>query len=246
MTRYGYRLVGVAAFVILFALGLSTVHANSSVPSGCAVSGALPTLHVGGRDGMVFAQAAYEFDANCVPVLVEYIRLDHVPDWVVFPEQAPVKFKTVPRRIVPLEGHAMSGFGTYSINAVNTCHAKTWEEDAPGLDMIWVQDDQIYTWNSSTVTLGQGSTSAGTGFSWWYINSGPTGTGGYYSSQQAWAHGQAGFYCNGGPFCGGGPTYYITLKNDTTMDYLGGCSGYGSYTGSVVPGGRVTYNVWKS
>jgi len=207
---------------------------------GCSGSWTFPPLYVGGADGAVFAQAAYEFDKNCQPILVSHVRLDYVPESVSQPERPPYRTETVP--IVPPPPPHEEGPG---IEAVDTCHLRTWEEDAPGLDMIAVQVDQTYSWNGSTVTLSNGSTAATTYFSWWYINGSPYGWAGYNSSQVAYSNGRASFYCNGGLFCGGGPSYHITLYSYMTVDYQGGCGGYGTYSGTVVPFGRVLYNVWK-
>ena len=208
---------------------------------GCTGSWAFPPLYVGGENGAVFAQAAYEFDENCEPVLVEQIRLNYVPAFVEG-EQEPVETRTVP--IIP-PADPDEKDGDLGIDAVDTCHLRTWEEDVIGLDMIAVQVDQTYSWNGRTVTLSSGSVTATTYFYWWYISSGPSGSSGYYSSQVAYANGQASFYCNGGPFCGGGPAYHITLYDYMTVDYQGGCGGYGVYSGTFVPFGRVLYNVWK-
>ena len=111
--------------------------------------------------------------------------------------------------------------------------------------MIAVQQDQTYSWNGSTVTLSNGSTTATLYFSWWHISSGPSNSAGYITSQVAYSNGWARFYCDGGIFCSGGPAYYITLYAYMTVDYQGGCGGYGTYSGTVVPLGRVLYQVWK-
>ena len=111
--------------------------------------------------------------------------------------------------------------------------------------MISVLQDQTYSWNGSTVTLSNGSTTATMYISWWHLNSGPSNSAGYNSPQVAYSNGQAGFYCDGGIFCSGGPNYFITLKAYMTVDYQGDCGGFGTYSGTVVPLGRVLYNVWK-
>lgn len=211
---------------------------DADASDGCTGIWTFPPLYVGGADGVVFAQATYEFDENCKPILVNQVRLNYVPP--LDEEQEPFETKTVP--IIPPPPPDKGGAG---VDAVDTCHLRTWEEDAPGFDMIAVQQDQTYSWNGSTVTLSNGSTSATTYFSWWHLSSGPSGTAGYHSSQVAWSNGQASFYCNGGPFCGGGPSYHITLYDYMTVDDMGGCGGYGTYSGTVVPAGRVRYNVWK-
>lgn len=217
----------------------AAVNLDDDPNDGCTGSWVFPPLYVGGEDSAVFAQAAYEFDENCEPALVDQIRLDYVPT-TSNGEQKPFQTKTIliipPSRPDPQE----SGF-----EAVDTCHLRTWEEDVAGFDMIAVQVDQTYSWNGSTVTLSYGSVSATTYLSWWYISNGPYGAAGYISSQVAYSNGRAGFYCNGGPFCGGGPAYQITLYDYMTVDYQGGCGGYGVYSGTVVPAGRVLYSVWK-
>lgn len=242
--RKGILVAALAGLLLLLggtrlAQASATPTSDTDASDGCTGSWTFPPLYVGGKDGAVFAQAAYEFDKNCQPVLVDQIRLNYVPESVLTEEQKPYEVKTVP--IVPPPAPKNGN----SITAVDTCHLKTWEEDFPGKDMIAVQVDQTYSWNGSTVTLSNGSVSAITYFSWWYINSGPSGTAGYINSQVAYSNGQAGFYCNGGPFCGGGPAYFITLYDYVTVDYQGGCGGYGTYSGTVVPLGRVLYNVWK-
>jgi len=66
---------------------------------GCTGSWVFPPLFVGGNDGVVFAQAAYEFDEHCKPVLVNQVRLNYVPDSYFGDEQEPFKTRTVP--IIP-------------------------------------------------------------------------------------------------------------------------------------------------
>jgi len=208
----------------------------------CTGTWEFPLLYVGGKDGVVFAEAAYEFDENCNPVLVSETRLTSVPTWVTNPSQQPVDIKTVETIEVPT---SKVNSESDSILTVDTCHIRTFEEDVIYLDMIAIQTDQTYSWDNIRVTLSGGSTTATTYYSWWYRSSGPHATKGYRSSQVAWAKGDASFYCKGGPFCGSQPSYNITLYNDMTVDYQGGCGGYGTYSGSVVPGGRVRYRVWK-
>jgi len=247
---YGLMFLGVALLVYTVLLaGPAQVLADSALqtdtdPSdGCTGTWTFPPLYVGGDDGVVFAQAAYEFDENCQPVLDDQVRLTYVPESVHAKRQKPFAIQTVPiAPPLPPNKDALDARGT---EAVNTCHLQTWEEDAPGLDMVAVQIDQTYSWNGSTVTLSNGSISAMEYYSWWYLSSGPSGSAGYHSSQVAYSNGQASFYCNGGPFCGGGPAYNITLYDYMTVDYQGGCGGYGTYSGTVVPFGRVLYNTWK-
>lgn len=242
--RLSTALISMLLSLVLFSptfAGASTDPQPDQDPSdGCTGTWTFEPLYVGGSDGAVFAQAAYEFDENCTPVLVSKISLPYVPDSVLNPKQQPVATETVP--IVPPPPPHKGG---PTIDAVDTCHLRTWEEDGPGLDMIAVQVDQTYSWNGSTVTLSSGSTTTSLYFSWWHIASGPHGTAGYINSQVAWSNGDAGFQCTGSPFCSGGPMYQITLYDYMTVDYQGGCGGYGTYSGTVVPLGRVLYNVWK-
>lgn len=233
--------LGLFAGLMMFSIKYVSANELRRNQEACTGTWSFPPMYVGGEDGIVYAERAYEFDENCNPFLVEEIRLDYLPASVIQSEQVPVEVKTI--EIVP---PPPPNKNDNSLLAVNTCHVKTWEEDVIGIDMIAVQNNQNYSWNGSTVTLSSGTVSATTYFSWWYLNSGPTGSAGYNSSTVAWAKGNAGFYCNGGPFCGGGPMYHITLYNDMTVDAWGGCGGHGTYSGTVVPGGRVRDSAWKS
>lgn len=242
--RKFWILIVIVLMGMLFA-GIQLVQADAILQvdtdssDGCTGTWAFPELKVGGGDGVVFAQAAYEFDHDCQPVLVEEIYLNYVPAEVKDPESEPYQSITIP--VDPPK----APYSPESIDSVDTCHVETWEEDAPGIDMISVLQDQTYSWNGSTVTLSNGSTTATMYLSWWHLNSGPSNSAGYNSPQVAYSNGQAGFYCDGGIFCGGGPNYYITLKAYMTVDYQGDCSGYGTYSGTVVPLGRLLYDVWK-
>jgi len=156
----------------------TAVHLDGDPNDGCAGSWVFPPLYVGGEDGVVFAQAAYEFDENCSPILVNAVRLNYIPASASEDGPKPFQIKTVPiAPPPPPEG------GGSRIEVVDTCHLRTWEEDAPGFGMIAVQVDQTYSWNGSTVTLSNGSVSATTYFSWWYIGSGPSGVAGYHNTQ---------------------------------------------------------------
>jgi hypothetical protein len=223
-------------------LNPTTTSASSDTRNqqSCTGEWTLPPLYVGGEDGAVYAEAAYEFDENCKPVLASQVRLDYVPASVYESSQRAVDVRTI---TLPPSARN-EGIGEAAM-AVNTCHLRTYEEDVIGLDMIAVQTDQTYSWNNNTVSLANGATSATTYFSWWFLTSGPTMSNGYHNSQLAWARGSAGFNCNGGPFCQGGPKYAIVLSTDISMDHQGGCGGFGSAAGTVVPGGQVRYSVWR-
>lgn len=111
-------------------LAKPAVQVDTDPADGCTGSWAFPPLYVGGDDGVVFAQAAYEFEENCKPVLVSQVRLNYVPDSAL-EEQEPFETKTVP--IIPPLPPKEDGLG---IEAVDTCHLRTWEEDRMPLDWI--------------------------------------------------------------------------------------------------------------
>jgi hypothetical protein len=239
-------LVGVLLLGFLLTTnGIALANSSDHSQVECTVSGATPFMYVGGDDGIVYASATIKFDDQCNPILVNQVRLTYLPIWAIEPQQQPVNIETVERKIEQSKP-SIEETGETTILAVNTCNMRTWEQDVVGVKMIEVLDNQNYSWDNISVTLGQGSTSALTFFSWWHVNSGPHSSGGYHSSQVAWANGSASFHCDGGPFYGGGPAYHITLNNYLTMDYQGGCGGYGTYSGTLVPGGSVNYSVWRS
>lgn len=67
----------------------------SNNQKSCTGTWKFPMLYVGGKDGVVFAQAIYDFDDNCQPVLVNETRLPYVPDSVTHPSQQPIGSITV-------------------------------------------------------------------------------------------------------------------------------------------------------
>ena len=99
----------------------NTTSIDTDASDGCTGAATFPMLYVGGKDGIVFAQAAYEFDDQCQPVLVEEIRLDYVPDSVNNPEQKPFKTETIP--VIPPTRPIEQGDG---VTSVDTCHLRTW------------------------------------------------------------------------------------------------------------------------
>ncbi len=237
-------------FVVFSALAFSYLHALGSLSNPgkvCTGTWSFPPIYVGGPDGVVYAENAYGFDENCQPVLIESIRLKYLPEWVIHPaphlDSITVK-QTVPPPPPSPDTKDISFLDNSLLN-VNTCHVKTWEHDVLYLEMMGVQDDLTYSWNNSTVTISLGSVQAYKNFSWWYFNGSPTATSGYNNPQVAWAKGSQEFYCQGGPFCGSTPSYGITLYTNMTIDYQGGCGGYGTYAGSVVPAGQVRYSYWR-
>lgn len=110
--------------LILLAASPTRAQAGSATDTdasdGCTGTWTFPPLYVGGPDGVVFAHAAYEFDAKCQPVLVSQVRLNYVPAWATTSEQAPVESKTVP--IVP---PPPPDDGEAGLDAVDTCHLRT-------------------------------------------------------------------------------------------------------------------------
>ncbi len=71
-------------------------HPDTNAEKGCTGSWTFPPLYVGGEDGIVFAQATYEFEENCKAVQVDQVRLDYVPASVTGGEQKPFETKSVP------------------------------------------------------------------------------------------------------------------------------------------------------
>lgn len=95
----------VLSLVLLFGPTLvqadTAVYLDSDPSDGCTGTWVFPPLYVGGDDGNVFAQAAYEFDENCNPVLVHEVRLNHVPASASKGEHTPFQIKTVPNHSTP-------------------------------------------------------------------------------------------------------------------------------------------------
>lgn len=224
----------------------SGVPPNSPTPSkhpehACAVSFQGITLSVDGNSKYV--EADYTFDENCRPVLVAVRRGDHLPE-ADKPQNA-VESATTTTNADPFSPFAASTQAAVTA-ATNVCHTETWETDFAYLRTVQVQNDTTWTWNGSSVTYWSVTATAKQYFTWWYRYNGPNANGGWNPyPTNVWGKADASFYCNGGPFCGGGPMYYITLEAWTNVNKSGNCSGYGVYSGTVIPGGHVLYRNWK-
>lgn len=244
-------------FVTLIVISLLFVNAANVAAQGgeagesgepgrvCVVSFQGVTLSV--DSNFKYIEAEYTFDKNCRPVLVATRRGDNLPE-TDQPQQAVESFTTT----VKADPFSLSEpFGdstaqAAAVAATNTCHTETWETDLAYARLIEVQNDTVWTWNGSTVTYWSVTATAHQYFTWWYRYNGPNASWSWnpYPTKIR-GKADASFYCNGGPFCSGGPMYYMTLQAWTNVDKSGICSGYGVYSGTVVPGGHVLYRTWK-
>ncbi len=102
MNARKFRILIVIGLIGMLLIGIKLVQADAimegdtDASNGCTGTWAFPPLKVGGEDEVVFAQAAYEFDQDCQPVLVEEIYLKTVPDYVRYPDQEPFQSITIP------------------------------------------------------------------------------------------------------------------------------------------------------
>ncbi len=193
-----------------------------------------------------YVQVDYAFDEKCHPRLVAIKRGSlPIPD----DNQDPIGAQNtntqgdmvLPRTASPLgAGFPLLATGT------NSCHTQTYETDFAFIKTVETENDTTYTWNGISITSWYGSAAAYPFFYWWYITSGPTFTATwtvYPTNLQT--KGVASYICNGGSFCPNGPMYPITLNAYVNVDKNGGCSGNGTYSGTVIPGGHVLYYNWK-
>jgi hypothetical protein len=141
---------------------------------------------------------------------------------------------------------------TLLTGTTNTAHVKIYELDCCGITTIKLQTDHAWIWTSTTASLsGTGSTNAGWCCYWWHLTAGPTMSHGVSSSTHVWAKGSASYVCyssNPSPFCQGTtPRYPMTFYTWLQMYNNGVANASGtSYSGTVIPYGKVVYQFWKT
>ncbi len=229
---------------LLFGLQVPVVYAQPDPPPDkpCPVEFVGPRISAP-RGGYI--EAEYGFDEGCRPVLIA-LRTGSLP--IPKDEQKPIDTDTGDAVYSGSEWLANwpAPLAALAAATTNVCHTETWETDLVYLRTTQVQNDTRYTWTGSAITSWGVTATKKIYFTWWYISSGP-------SASYSWnpqptnltGKAKASFYCNGGPFCAGGPMYSITMNAYTYVNKSGGCSGSGTYSGTVIPGGHVLYRTWK-
>lgn len=212
---------------------------------GCVIQFTPPELQL--DEKTKYAEAGYAFDEKCQPVLESLLYLDYVPPErteTILPDSADEY--SIAEATAPAENEAL---GDNTIAATNICHVRTWETDPVYIPVVEVRNDTTYTWNGSAVTYWRVSGWTIRHFSWWYAYGLSTAGDWNPYPTNVWTRVNSSFYCNGGPFCQGGPMYYITLYARAYVNKSGGCSGTGTYSGTLCRldglNCKVFYSVWK-
>lgn len=215
--------------------------------SGCVIQFTPPELQL--DEKTKYAEVGYAFDEKCQPVLETSLYLDYVP-----PEKAESILSNVTDEIEHSITEAITtaeneAGGDNSVAATNICHVRTWETDPVYLPVVEVRNDTTYTWNGNAVSYWRVSGWTIRHFSWWFAYGLSTAGDWNPYPTNVWTRANSSFYCNGGPFCQGGPMYYITLYARAYVNKSGGCSGTGTYSGTLCRldglNCKVFYSVWK-
>jgi len=214
---------------------------------GCVIQFTPPELQL--EEKTKYAEAGYTFDEKCQPILESTLYLDYIP-----PEKTAsissdatdgIEY-SITESSTTAENSALGG---NAITATNICHVKTWETDPVYLPVVEVRNDTTYTWNGSAVTYWRVSGWTIQHFSWWFTYGLSTAGNWNPYPTNVWTRVNFLFYCNGGPFCQGGPMYYITLYARAYVNKSGGCSGTGTYSGTLCRlnglNCKMFYSVWK-
>lgn len=194
-----------------------------------------------------FAEATYAFDEQCKPILLESRHGKTIPADV---RRDPVTSSQIKK---PATATASLAGGTARVAASgSSCTVYLWEEDVVAVKMIGFENFTSWSMDGGAITEAQVTGRSYRYLDWWWFNGEPNVTIGYinepYSAQSS---ASANFYCQGiGPVsnyvCGNSPAYEIVLQGNVVFDGGGGCSGTARYSGTVVPAGRVRFQVTRS
>ncbi len=220
--------------------------------SGCVIRFTPPELKLDGETK--YAEAGYSFDEKCQPIMESTLYLDYIPPerTTAISDTANSREYSTTESMDILESDTTAGnsaIGGNAITATNICHVRTWETDPVYIPVVETRNDTTYTWNGSAVTYWRVSGWTIQHFSWWFAYGLSTAGDWNPYPTNVWTRVNSSFYCNGGPFCQGGPMYYITLYARAYVNNSGGCSGTGTYSGTLCRldglNCKVFYSAWK-
>lgn len=236
------RIIAIGAFAVIASVSMAQA---ASVGKTCQVDFEPAQLKLDGE--MRFAEATYAFDDQCKPVLLESRHGKSIP------VDARRDSVTSSQTKKPATATAYLAGRTARIAASgSSCTVYLWEEDVVAVKMIGFENFTSWSMDGGAITGGQVTGRSYRYLDWWWFNGEPNVTIGYinepYSAQSS---ASANFYCQGiGPVsnyvCGNSPAYEIVLQGNVVFDGGGGCSGTARYSGTVVPAGRVRFQVTRS
>lgn len=212
--------------------------AGSEDPKACRVSFRSTKLFV--DEVNRYARAVYGFNEKCEPVL-QSIFYAREPTAARVP--APVDAQSATAELKPRK----NGAGTLGNYA---CTIEVYEQDVIGVTMITLRNGTSWETQGGEILRGQVNGYIFRNLDWWWVEGKPDVAIGYVREPYTAASAVSGnFHCNGASgaarYVCNGPSYRIRLRGDLLFDGGGSCSGQGSYSGTVVPAGRVTFEVWR-
>jgi len=130
------------------------------------------------------------------------------------------------------------------------CTLEVWEQDVAAVSMVTLRNSTTWDMSGGAIIGARVHKVAFPNLDWWFVNGRPSAQVSYirepYTARSI-ASGE--FYCEGtGPiarYVCSGPSYQVTLRAEVLFDGGGTCSGTGTATGSVVPGGRVHFELTR-
>lgn len=212
------------------------VKASEKPKKVCKVSFSAPLLATTGEER--YAEATFELTENCEFRALSINRSARPPA-LITAQTRPALETTAAEAAARKAKGAKPGV---SAQAGNSCTVRAWQEDVVYLDMIGLTNTTTWGARDGGVDGSYTSIRAYRYFDWWKSTKprvSPGQNGGSYNHTS----GLASFICEGGPFCSAGPNYAINIEGHLNVYASGGCEGWGSYSGGLVPGGKFKYAV---
>jgi hypothetical protein len=197
-----------------------------------------------------YARADYVISDDCVPIIRSVLYSSDVPQDAA----ATIAQAGAPNKTAAAEGTLVVPSPTQSIPAQSrgrACMVEVLEDDVVAVTMITLRNSTSWETEDGKIVSARVQGVAFANLDWWFVNGKPAVPIGYVREPYTAASSAiAEYHCNGaGPlarYVCNGPSFRITLQGDISFDGGGNCSGQARYSGTVVPGGRVRFDVRRN
>lgn len=238
-------IAGLAFGVLGLAVQAQSSEARKPPAKPCEVALTSVKLVLSGEDR--HARAEYIVGGDCEPVLREVVYSRRIPS--VRSNRGSVRTAFRTPREATLETAAGSE-ATRPSPAAHACTIDVWEEDVVAVPRITLRNSTSWETAAGRIVGARVHQTAFPNLDWWFVDGKPTARIAYVSEPfTARSSASDAYYCSGSGslsrYVCRGPSYRISLEADIFFDGGGTCSGEGRAVGTLVPGGRVRFEVTR-
>jgi hypothetical protein len=235
------RVVGASVVTLLLSAPAGAQNATSR---HCTV--AISAVKLAVTDRQPSARAVYRIGEDC-----RVTRATPPPD-APAPARAasPAAAGATPRASSEDASLVLGASGAAPVQGPRACTLDVWEEDVAAVPMVTLRNSTAWDTSGGAIVSARVHKVAFPNLDWWFVDGKPSAHVSYVREPYTARTTASGdFYCEGaGPlarYVCSGPSFRVTFRGEILFDGGGVCSGGGTATGSVVPGGRVHFELTR-